>query len=218
MKTLIISDTHFTKKFYQKRFNKLVELINSVDKVIINGDFWDSDHITFDQFVNSKWKNLFPLLKSKNTVYIFGNHDEKDLTDDRVNLFSKEQSYDYKLEINDGKVLYITHGHRVVGYINFIHKIVHKSRLLSRFTGIFINTLIQFSNGKYLKAYKKMNNDMASWAKNNLKPNEILVCGHSHLNQFTPEKQFIDLGHSSLGFFEYIIIDQGKMKIYKEKL
>lgn len=218
MKTLIISDTHLKKRFNESRFQKLADLINSVDKVIVNGDLWDDDFISFDDFINSKWSRLFPLLKSKNTIYIFGNHDEEEFTDERVALFSNIQTYVHKIELKDGKVLYITHGHQQVGKFNFIHKIVDKYKFLSRLASYPINFLILIFKERYLKLYQKMNDEMVTWAQANLKPNEILVCGHSHLNQFTPEKQFIDLGHSSLGFFEYLIITDGEMKHYKERM
>lgn len=218
MKTLIISDTHLTKRFNQKKFAKLSELINSVDQVIVNGDLWDEDFMTFNDFINSKWSQLFPLLKSKKAIYIFGNHDEEEFTDERVSLFSDTQTYVNRLDLKDGKILYITHGHQQVGKFNFIHKFVDRYRLLSRLTSYPINFLILIFKERYLRLYQKMNDEMTAWAQANLKPNEILVCGHSHLNQFTPEKQFIDLGHSSLGFFEYLIVTDGEMKHYKERM
>ncbi len=42
MRILVISDTHLTHKFDQRKFEYLLSIISQADKVIINGDFWDS--------------------------------------------------------------------------------------------------------------------------------------------------------------------------------
>jgi len=68
MKILIFSDTHLTSKFDQEKFDFLKKIVNSSDRVIINGDFWDSWFTNFDDFVKSRWNKLFPLLKKKNTM------------------------------------------------------------------------------------------------------------------------------------------------------
>ncbi len=81
MKTIVLSDTHLYEEFDEKKFNFLKRIISKVDRVIINGDFWDSYICSFSDFINSPWKKLFPLLKTKKTVYIYGNHDKKSLTD-----------------------------------------------------------------------------------------------------------------------------------------
>jgi predicted MPP superfamily phosphohydrolase len=88
MQTLIFSDTHLTKGFNRKKYEFLREIIEPVDRVIINGDFWDGYLTSFDKFVNSEWQKLFPLLKEKQTIYLYGNHDKTKWCDSRVNLFS----------------------------------------------------------------------------------------------------------------------------------
>ena len=73
MKTIIFSDTHIGKRCDRRRFEYLKKIISDADRVIINGDF--RDHVVkSDKFMNSKWKELFPLLKSKKTIFIYGNH------------------------------------------------------------------------------------------------------------------------------------------------
>ena len=64
-KTLVISDLHLTTASDPKKFRFLKKLISSFDRVIINGDLWCVYTDTFDQFINSDWQRLFPLLKSK---------------------------------------------------------------------------------------------------------------------------------------------------------
>jgi len=95
MKYIIFSDTHLGKDYEEKRALFLKEVIKDCDKVIIAGDFWEGLQITFDQFINSPWKELFPYLKKKNTVYIYGNHDPKGSCDERVSLFSSKQAQQY---------------------------------------------------------------------------------------------------------------------------
>ena len=110
MRTLIISDTHLTHRFDERKYYFLEKLISSYDHVILNGDFWDGYTTTFDKFVNSKWSGLFPLLKAKNAIYLFGNHDQERYTDERVNLFSVEQKKSHTIEIGID-TYHIEHGH-----------------------------------------------------------------------------------------------------------
>ena len=70
MKTLIFSDTHLKTKFEQKKFNFLSNIIDDADAIIIAGDFWDGYYCSFDEFVNSEWSALFPLLKEKKAINI----------------------------------------------------------------------------------------------------------------------------------------------------
>ena len=72
MKTLVLSDTHLTDRFDERKFNFLRAIILPSDQVIINGDFWDSWFTDFDGFVSSKWSGLFLLLLKKNTIYLNG--------------------------------------------------------------------------------------------------------------------------------------------------
>ncbi len=209
MKTLIISDTHLTHKFDQKKFNYLKQLFQQYDKIIFNGDFWDVHMTTFDKFINSKWKELFPIMKEKNTVYIYGNHDEQGDNDERVNLFSTEQSYAYRLKVGK-KVLYITHGQKVVEHINFVHRLVDKHDILKPPVRLVLNILVAILGKKYFGIYRAMNEDMKTWAKKNLADNEILVCGHSHLNEVDIKNKFIDLGCNRHGMMQYMVVEGDK--------
>ncbi|MBI3955332.1 metallophosphoesterase, partial [Candidatus Gottesmanbacteria bacterium] len=75
MHTIIISDLHLTRRFEKRKFNFLKKIIERSDQVVINGDLWDYYFSSFSQFVRSPWRQLFPLLKEKKTVYLYGNHD-----------------------------------------------------------------------------------------------------------------------------------------------
>lgn len=212
MKTVIFSDTHLTHHFRPNKFARLKRIIESADRVIINGDFWDSELTTFNKFVTSEWKELFPLLKSKDTIYLYGNHDEEIECDDRVSLFSDTQGYTYKLPVGD-KILHIEHGHRIAGDLNFLHTAVKRIRALSYIYRGITMVLVPLTNRMFLKVYGKMNRDLASWAQKNLPSNHILVCGHSHLAEYKPEKQFIDLGAHTDSLRSYLLIEDDKMDL-----
>src|SRR3982750_365904 len=91
MKTLIFSDSHLYGRFEETKFKFMWYLINSVDHVIINGDFWDGYIIDFNEFLATPWNELFPLLKERRSIYIYGNHDIVPPTDPRASLFSARQ-------------------------------------------------------------------------------------------------------------------------------
>jgi len=111
MQTLVFSDTHFSKKFNKRQFNALVKQISYADRVVINGDFWEALDITFDDFINSEWNKLFPFLKQKQTVYVYGNHDDPYFSDDRVYQFCDRAVKEYLLETPSNKYLF-RHGHQ----------------------------------------------------------------------------------------------------------
>jgi predicted phosphodiesterase len=92
MKILVISDVHLDNAFEKPKYRFLKKIIRRADRVIINGDFWDGYLVKFQQFIQSPWKSLFPLLKSKKTIYIYGNHDKKILSDKHTALFSDIQT------------------------------------------------------------------------------------------------------------------------------
>ena len=110
MKILVISDLHLTTRFDQKKCEFLEKLISRADKVIINGDFWSYYSCTFGEFVRSEWKALFPLLREKQAVYIYGNHDFRKWTNKRVHLFSVRQAEKYEYRYEKNKII-IEHGH-----------------------------------------------------------------------------------------------------------
>jgi len=75
----------------------------------VNGDFWSCYSSTFDEFLDSDWAGLFPLMLEKKTIYIYGNHDRKEFMDERVNTFSVEQSSIKLLDIRSN-TFHIEHG------------------------------------------------------------------------------------------------------------
>ena len=110
MKTLVISDTHLDTTFDEKKYAFLRSIIERADRVILNGDFWEGITISFDDFIKSEWKSLFPLLKQKQTIYLYGNHDRKEYNDERVQLFSAAQGDSHILK-EENTTYHIQHGH-----------------------------------------------------------------------------------------------------------
>ena len=109
---LVISDTHLGK--YDKEKDKFLQnLIKDYDNVIINGDFWDNWAITFKDFINSDYKELFQLLKKKNAIYDL----KKDIDTKLANVFSDLQVSEYDIKIN-GKKYHFEHGHRFISQMN----------------------------------------------------------------------------------------------------
>ncbi|MDQ6986129.1 MAG: metallophosphoesterase family protein [Candidatus Dojkabacteria bacterium] len=214
MKHLVISDLHLTKKFNQKKANELIHLFTSVDRVIINGDFWESYAITFDDFIKSRWNILFSVLKMKKTVYIPGNHDEEEELDERVNLFS--DTFTVRTELEYSKVKYfIEHGHKICG------DEPKKNKFLRRVA--YTNSLLElpvtfFSNGILQKIYSKADIEkLKSYSKKNLKDNEYLITGHTHIQEFDKDNKYINTGFNRFHYLQYATIDDdGKIELFKE--
>ncbi|MGE5327781.1 MAG: metallophosphoesterase [Thiobacillus sp.] len=225
-KILVISDTHLSKKFDQDKFDYLKKIIKECDKVIINGDFWDYYWFTdFDDFINSEWRQLFPILLEKEAVYVYGNHDPKDKCDDRVNLFSVLQTDRYDLNI--GKSVYrFEHGNRLW------QNQKNKSPILDIYTKIILfceerdhRLLISFLTllGRlgfmtfrekiiFSKSTKELNDKMK-----HTKRDGWLICGDSHRPEIDNDNMYANSGFISNGFASYLIISAEKVILKQEK-
>lgn len=186
MKTLVLSDTHLTDEFDQMLCYYIADLVKSVDRVVINGDFWDGYVTTFDAFCKSEWKQLFPLLKEKHAIYIFGNHDKQEMTDDRVKLFSKEQTLKYDFT-DGGKHFHIEHGNLIVPEIDDRHPklilpLAPRAPYLFRFLSgrTLLNKVI---NWLFIDPrQKKLDRKMVRYVKKNLASTfDTVIFGHSHV-------------------------------------
>jgi predicted phosphodiesterase len=217
MTTLVFSDTHLSSRFDPKMYERLKKLIEPADRVIINGDLWDSDLTSFDSFLNSEWKKIFPLLKERHAIYIPGNHDEKKHMDERTTLFSDLLTDHYKISVGD-KVVHIEHGHRIVDDLNIAHTLAKKIKIVGIVYRWLTRILIPLTKGKYLKLYSSMNKEQKLWAQKNLGKNEILVCGHSHLAEYSPNEQFINIGAQIDSLESCLIVKGDTITFVKEDL
>lgn len=206
MKTLVFSDTHLSEKFEEKKYQYLEKLIQGVDRVIINGDFWDGYLTTFDLFLRSKWSGLFPLLKEKQTVYIYGNHNKKVFSDDRTNLFSTEQTERYVLR-SGGKTFIIEHGNRLLPGLD---ELFQRPRKL-----ISIETLLYSYYEEFItRAFKHtsrfwgviLNNKLKRGKKND---GNFFIFGHTHFAEFDLIHNFAVSGIFQYGLAQYLLIEDG---------
>lgn len=219
MKTIIFSDVHLTKKFDSKKFEFLKRTIERADQIIINGDFWDHYVCKFSTFVKSDWKKLFPLLRAKNTIYLYGNHDRQSWTDDRVSLFSRHAAHQHIIEFGDKKLV-VEHGNRITPSIDEkavakftigpIRYAATKSKNALERIGLVI------LGEKFFKTEKRENRKMKKFVQKNFKSNEILICGHTHLAEFDLENRYINNGLVRHGFGQYVVVENDKIRLVTE--
>ena len=223
MSTLVFSDTHFAKKFDKKRFNALKSLILKSEKIIINGDFWEGLTYNFEDFLQSTWRELFPLLKQKDTVYVYGNHDYKHLSDDRVYMFCNKAVKEYILEMPNRTYLF-RHGHEFLfpkhPYEELWKnrsKIYKVARKLVSDTAACIQRAIFGLFGP--KAFPVFINHMSATVRRKAgKPQYLLVCGHTHRPFYSKRSNFIDIGFFNYGWANYLTIDNfGDFKLHSHK-
>ncbi len=208
-KILIFSDTHFGPHI-DGRLEELTKLFQKYDQIIINGDFWERFLWTFDEFVNSEWNKLFPILKAKNAIYIYGNHDKKEFSDDRVNLFSNHQVDSVELEVGDKKVL-ITHGHSYLPGPEEKFKWILKSYWLASFI-FYTGNILYLSGLYYLMPFaKNMNKAIIKIFKKSNLPQDILITGHTHLAYKSPNRKYYNSGLIRWEYYSYIEIIDNKI-------
>ncbi|NCN45048.1 MAG: hypothetical protein COU63_00535 [Candidatus Pacebacteria bacterium CG10_big_fil_rev_8_21_14_0_10_36_11] len=212
-KILLFSDSHLHPPIFKKAyFDRLVNLIEQADQVIINGDFWEGYFYSFDQFVNSKWNQLFPLLKQKHTIYLPGNHDLMSKLDKRTNLFSSAvvESYEFS---SGGKNFICLHGNKYIESPSQNSLLMRNKFLLGLFYSIYYFgfwilgdnfwKIYEFENARLRMVQKKYFSD------------KTLITGHTHLAEIS--KNFINSGLMTFGFFQYIWIEDGQVRQYKER-
>ncbi len=220
MNILVFSDTHLYLPFDQKKFNFLKKIISESDQVIINGDFFDDYMISFEDFIDSPWSQLFPLLKNKRAIYIFGNHDQEKISDNRFNLFSDTQTSSYHLSSSIYHLVF-THGSefRKTGdlfipkvfkpFISFAVKIAH----------IFRQIMVDIFGRNYLKSrFSYRNGPSKQKAVKTIKDNEFIIIGHNHWAEVDNENRFACCGAILYGFAQYLTIysDSGKITLHEE--
>lgn len=214
-KIIVISDTHLTTRFNQKKFDALKKVFENCDQIIFNGDLWENAIINFDQFLNSKWHNLFSLMKSKKTIYIHGNHDREIDIDDRAYKFcDKLVSGDYKFK--SGKFNYLVkHGHEDSKISGLVYKILRDDPKL-----VYWLTY-PFDFPQKLNEYivTKFDWGLQHLLNNNLKnqkraKTEYLITSHTHSPEIDHKKRYINTGFTNFGVIYYVEIT-GKPRLIK---
>ncbi len=215
MKILVFSDTHLTVDFSEKKYRFLTDIINNADQVVINGDFWEGYLNTFDEFLQSPWKGLFPLLKRKHSVYIYGNHDRENLSDKRSSVFSDIQTHSYSVQMN-GNTYVFEHGDKIVPLGSTAPDYYPSKFLINR-----MNTLERFIvrnlGSRFIKAsYGRLNKAIKKHVSLTLTNNEIMFCGHTHYAEIDEARRFVNSGIIKHGVGQYLWIDNGRI-ISKEE-
>ena len=212
MSTLVFSDTHFTKKFYPRQFEALKKLISESDKIIINGDFWEGLGISFDDFLQSGWNKLFPLLKQKYTVYIYGNHDDKVFSDERVYQFCTKAVKEYYLDTPNQKYLF-KHGHEFLfpkHTGDCLNKQISEACTLHRKARLAVAGFVQKVGFGLLgpRIIPAIINRIPTEVRATVgKSGYLLVCGHTHRPQYVPKSNFLDVGFFNHGWANYLLIN-----------
>lgn len=220
MNILVFSDTHLYLPFDQKKFNFLKKIISQSDQVIINGDFFDDYMISFEDFINSQWKELFPLLKKKKAVYIFGNHDQEKFSDSRLNLFSDFQVSNYLLATSHYSLLF-THGQQFRKTGDLFFPIIFKPfvSLVIKVAHICRQIMVNIFGRKFLETRFAYRN-IASKEKaiKTIKNNEFIIIGHNHWAEVDEKNHFTCCGAILYGFAQYLTIDSesGKITLHEE--
>lgn len=214
MKTLIVSDLHLTEKWDEKKAQFLVKLFSSADNIIMNGDFWDGERTYFERFIASRWSVLFPILKSKKTVYLFGNHDLEKYNDSRMSLFSDEQK-DFHIHKEENYSCHIEHGHLLFRTLDIALHLPRKvlfvlSAIAQPIEAFFVNHgsihnhLIRFSNVIMKRRMHPKRKDM--W----------YVCGHTHYPELDHPQLYANSGFIQHGKATYLIATPEGLSLHTE--
>ncbi|MFH1188714.1 MAG: metallophosphoesterase [bacterium] len=215
MKTLIVSDVHLYHVFDEKKFLFLKGLFSSVDTIILNGDFWDGYRTTFDAFVSSDWKQLFPLLREKNTIYLYGNHNQRLFSDERVFLFSSVQKNSHLLTMGP-QTYHIEHGHFLQKSIDLIYPFSKKSLY-------YINNVMQRLEhlldivGNPHHIFLKKENETIKKKLRAIQFPHWYVCGHTHYAEIDTNNKFANSGFIQFGKASYLIIDSSGLSLHTKK-
>jgi UDP-2,3-diacylglucosamine pyrophosphatase LpxH len=214
MDTIVISDLHLTDKFVEQQFIYLKNLFQQYHRIIINGDFWDGYIISVEEFVKSKWKKLFPILKKKDTVYIYGNHDHKQICKGYEKLFSNFQANSVDLVIY-GQNFHIEHGDRLLNSkfteLEMVRLLPVTVRRLNRF--LFEDLFIKIFKKKYKLIHRNKNIFQFNLYKDRLSEDQILICGHTHLAADLLHTRYMNSGFIGYGYCQYISIKKSKIEL-----
>jgi predicted phosphodiesterase len=209
MKILIISDLHLGR-FSKRKYEFFKKIIEEHDRVIINGDFYEGYIYNFEQFIVSRWKALFPLLKSKNTTYVFGNHDNQNWIQkeyaNSLHLFSNAQHDEYTFNLG-GKTYNIQHGHLLSPFLDT--KLNFKPPKLAARMGIALDTWLGNVFGRSIYyAYARLLNRKIKFVINQKSASIIYIVGHTHWGEVDIENRFINSGVNKHNYAQYITLTE----------
>ncbi len=216
MKILVFSDSHLRLPFEEKKFKWLEKNLGQADQIIINGDFWDGYVITFNQFINSPWRHLFPLLKSKKTIYIYGNHDKKKFSNGGAEIFSNIQTTRHELKLNN-KVFIFEHGDQIRPSLDGLLNFEKPPEAIMKKLRDIDDLMVKKFGKTYLKLmFSRRNRSTKKKLKPLLRQNQIFICGHNHYAEIDEKNQFANSGIILGGLAQYLLIEDGRMRLKEE--
>lgn len=210
MEYLILSDLHLRSGYEKNKAEYLMNLISRYSNIIINGDFYEAVYYNANQFLNSRYKDLIDLLKSRNTIYLYGNHDPKEYAQKVAEYVSNGNAFtEYKIDIG-GKKYHIEHGHRLAHEkeIKFNPRIVRYIDAVSYLIERICPWLALHQGRKWNKTVLKQR-----YLDGRISTDEILVCGHTHAEVFDLENKYVDSGYTKYGKGNFIVINEDGIKM-----
>ncbi len=206
-KVLVISDTHLTKRFNQRKFDILSRLISDCDQLILNGDFYEEYSMTFEEFLNSGWSKLFPLMKARNAICIVGNHDMA-LPKEQYQQFCAQVLTKYELQ-NGGVNFYFTHGH---GLDDRPHPSNDTPKFLRRLLSNLAKMGAELLGQGHLVIYKPFNRRIKKWKQVHMYPADWLITGHTHFAEVDNDARYANSGlFLSPRIYSYLVIENGRV-------
>lgn len=217
MRIIAFSDTHLTKQLDKRKLKFLLSIIESSNKVIINGDLFDLYRSKFFKIIQT-WEVLFKLLSTKQTVLTLGNHDN----------FTKEHKK-YLLEKFKIQVVPLTsipfqnqelvfmHGHVQSPTLDMINPRFFTNKIVISLHNFRNVLLVKLFGERYFSFKSKENLILMKYALESLTDNQVLVCGHTHVPEFDLEHKFINLGFVDYGIATYLEIVDNRINLVKQR-
>lgn len=217
VRTLLFSDTHFSHIVDLKLLQYLKKRILSADRVIIVGDFWDVWHTSFDAFLASGWSEIFPLLKQRRTVYLWGNHDPKKYMDKRVKRFCSHIAREYIVKANGHRWI-VTHGDIFTTTNEQLFRVTHEHEWAKSILRVW-ERIEYFVARKIGDRGLKMFDRKYDIAVRNAvkKDGRRYITGHTHVFRTDPTKKFLNTGFCRHGLAQTIEIVNGKFIFRSER-
>lgn len=212
MPTVVFSDCHLTAKFDPAKFLYLQNIIESADRVIINGDFWDGYMANFTDLLNSERSKLFKLLSNKETYYVCGNHDAAALHDPRIDQFARWCGEMLELTI-DGQKYRFEHGHRIAPTLDQIYPGMFRRSWVAKTATAFEYCAARIIGQNYFAVHRPANTKMKLWQRHNLSTDQILVCGHSHWPEANELEKYFNTGFVRHRLAHHLVINHSRRSL-----
>lgn len=215
-KILVFSDSHLTCDYDEKEDLYLKKIIEPADLVIMNGDIWDGYVCDFDEFIEGDYQELFAMLKDRNAIYIYGNHDVKQFSDERVDRFSSYSADKLKLTVGEN-VYYFEHGNGISPSLEERYPYFLRSKLSIQAGGKLESLGKSIFGDRYFEIfYGSENNRHREYALENLGKNEVLFTGHTHTAELDLDSHFANDGLIRHGYGSYIYIQGDSIQLFQE--